>query len=64
MPNVPVVLFRDSSTGDYLVPRPSQGLEQLQPGDQVVLHNGRTVVVVRTIRRSQDELQIFCEAVT
>ena len=64
MPHVPVVLFRDSCTGDYLVPRPSPGLEQLQPGDQVVLHNGQTVMVVRTMRRSQDELQIFCETVT
>lgn len=61
MPNVPVVLFRDSSTGDYLVPRPSPGLELVQPGDHVVLHNGRKVIVVRIIRRSLDELQIFCE---
>jgi predicted RNA-binding protein len=43
------------------VPRPSPGLEQLQPGDHVVLYNGREVIVVRIIRRSQDELQIFCE---
>jgi hypothetical protein len=61
MPKVPVVLFRDSSTGDYLVPRPTPGLELLQPGDQVVLYNGRTVIVVRTFRRSEEELQIFCE---
>ena len=61
MPNVPVVLFRDAISGDYLVPRPLPGLEQLQPGDHVVLYNGREVIVVRTLRRSQDELQVFCE---
>jgi len=61
MPHVPVVLIRDARNGDYLVPRPSPGLEQLQPGDHVVLHNGRQVLVVRTLRRSQEELQIFCE---
>lgn len=61
MPQVPVVLFRDARSGDYLVPRPSPGLDQLQPGDHVVLYNGREVRVVRTARRSPDELQIFCE---
>ena len=59
--NVPVVLFRDSRSGDYLVPRPSPGLDKLQPGDDVVLYNGEHVVVVRTLRRSPSELQIFCE---
>jgi hypothetical protein len=61
MPHVPVVLFRDAASGEYLVPRPSPGLELLQPGDHVVLCNGRKVIVVRTCRRSHDELQIFCE---
>ncbi len=61
MPLVPVVLFRDVISGEYLVPRPSPGLDQLQPGDHVVLYNGRRVSVVRIVRRSQEELQIFCE---
>jgi hypothetical protein len=62
MPHVSVVLFRDAASGEYLVPRPSPGLEQLQPGDHVVLYNGREVTVVRTIRRSQNELQILCDS--
>jgi hypothetical protein len=61
MPHVPVVLFRDAASGEYLVPRPSPGLELLQPGDHVVLYNGREVIVIRTIRRSQEEIQIICE---
>ena len=62
MPNkIPVVLFRDAKTGEYLVARQRSGYEQLEQGDEVELHDGRTVEVKRTVRCSQAELQVFCE---
>jgi|KBSMisStaDraftv2_1062788.scaffolds.fasta_scaffold850883_1 hypothetical protein len=61
----PVVLFRDQENGDYLMARqsPSAGVpyESLREGDPVDLADGRTATVKKAVRRSREELQIFCE---